>query len=430
VTETRAALEVALLIHNTTGSAGDSQSGCAGLPAGEEITMKTVGIIAEYNPFHQGHAFHLSSARKLSQADYVIVAMSGNYVQRGVPAMFDKYTRTQAALQNGADLVLELPLCAATGSAEYFASGAVSLLTRTGILTDLCFGSECGDLSLLEPPARILAEEPDDYRELLRQHLKAGKPFPKARALALCQYDPSIPEELLNEPNNLLAVEYLKALYRQKSTVRIHTVRRTGNQYHETTLTHGQTASASALRQFLIRNNGTWEEAFQTQLPSFELYRSYEGKPPVTEDSFSLLLLEKLRRLQDTSLTSFFDVTEELSNRIWNCLDDFSSFSQFTDLIKTRNMTRTAVSRALLHILLDIRSYQEPAAFRVLGFRRNADILLKELSGQGSLPLITGLSGADMPSEALYADRLYESVRSLLHGQPYQNEYRRKLLVL
>ena len=392
--------------------------------------MKIVGIIAEYNPFHQGHAYHLAQAEQAVRADYTVVVMSGNYVQRGVPAMFDKYTRAEAALRSGADLVLELPLSAATGSAEYFASGAVSLLNHTGIVTDLCFGSECGDLNALSHAADILADEPSAYQALLKDFLKKGEPFPKARALALRQYDPSIQSDILDEPNNLLALEYLKALKRQNSPITPHTIPRKGSHYHAADLHDGIAASASGIRTALLSAGGVFTDDIQAQLPHHTLYQAYAGKPPITEDAFSLLLLEKLRRIQDESLTAYFDVNEELSNRIWNCLDAFTSFSQFTDLIKTRNLTRTAVSRALLHILLDIRTCEEPQMFRVLGFRREASVILKELAAQEQLPVVTGLSLSGLSSSQLYADRLYESVRSLLHGRPYQNEHRRKMLVL
>lgn len=392
--------------------------------------MKIVGVIAEYNPFHQGHAFHLAKARALTGADHVIAVMSGNYVQRGVPAMFDKYTRAEAALRNGADLVLELPPWISTGSAEYFASGTISLLLGTGIVTDLCFGSECGDLALLRAPARILASEPEAFQKFIKQELRTGIPYPRARALALMEYDSSISPEILEEPNNLLGLEYLKALERLGNPIQAHTIRRAGSAYHETSLEPERTASASGIRTALLGTNGAFTPELRRQIPSSEIYGAYEGKTPITEDAFSLLLLEKLRRLQGTSLKEYFDVTEELSNRIWNCLDDFSSFSQFTDLLKTRNLTRTAVSRALLHILLDIRADRPADCLRVLGFRQDSAGLLKMLQDSGRLPVVTNLAGTCLPENWLYADRIYESVRSLLHGRPYQNEYRRKLLVI
>lgn len=392
--------------------------------------MNIVGIIAEYNPFHRGHQFHLNRAREITHADYVIVVMSGNYVQRGTPAMFDKYTRAEAALRSGADLVLELPLSAATGSAEYFASGAVRLLADTGIVTDLCFGSECGSLTELQKLADILADEPEAYQLLLRDYLKEGMSFPAARAQAMKDYAPELASDLLDTPNNLLGLEYLKALKRLQSHIRPHTIQREGNAYHDLTIIDGSAASASSIRDTLIKSQGAFTDEVLQQLPFPELYTDYKGLPPVTEDAFSLLLLQKLRALQDQPLEQYFGVTRELSNRIWNRLDEFSSFSGFTDLLKTRELTRTSVSRALLHILLDIRGYAPAKEFRVLGFRKSSGILLKELNTHGNLPVITSLSQAGIPPEKLYADQLYESVRSLLHGRPFQNEYRRKMLVI
>ncbi len=392
--------------------------------------MNIVGIIAEYNPFHQGHKFHLSRAREITHADYVIVVMSGNYVQRGTPAMFDKYTRAEAALRSGADLVLELPVSAATGSAEYFASGAVKLLADTGIVTNLCFGSECGSLVELQELADVLADEPEGYQLLLRNYLKEGMSFPAARAQAMKVYAPELPTTLLDTPNNLLGLEYIKALKRLQSGIRPHTIQREGSGYHDISLADGQSASASGIRDTLIKSQGVFTDEILQQLPFPELYQDYEGLPPITEDAFSLLLLQKLRALQDQPLDAYFGVSAELSNRIRNRLDEFSSFSEFTDLLKTRELTRTAVSRALLHILLDIREYAPADQFRVLGFRKSSGILLKELNTHGKLPVVTSLSQAGIPPEAVYADHLYESVRSLLHGQPFRNEYRRKMLVV
>lgn len=392
--------------------------------------MNIVGIIAEYNPFHRGHAWHLAEARRRTDAAYTVVVMSGNYVQRGAPAMFDKYSRARAALKNGADLILELPPCVSTGSAEYFAAGAVGLLTATGIVTDLCFGSECGDLDRLLKPAHILAQEPEAFRQYLKEALRLGMSWPKARAWALGRYDRTIPQETLEHPNDLLALEYLKALERSHSPVRPHTVRRIGAHYHEARLCPEQTAAASGIRKALLQSQGIFTPELLVQLPSPEVYEAYRGKTPITEDAFSLLLLERLWRHPSVSLNAFFGVTKELSGRIRRHQEHFSSFSQFTDLLKTRNLTRTAVSRGLLHIMLNIRNDQPAGVFRVLGFRKNAEPLLKELTKQGTFSLVTSPSDEVLPEDWLYADRLYESVRALLHGQPYENEHRRKLLVL
>ena len=147
--------------------------------------MKIAGIIAEYNPFHNGHKYHIEQTRKITGADFIIVVMSGNFTQRGTPAIMDKYSRARMALENGADMVLELPSCYACGSAEYFADGAIALLDKLGCVDYVCFGSECGDIELLRPIAEILATEPENYSEMLRAELKSGATFPRARNRAL-----------------------------------------------------------------------------------------------------------------------------------------------------------------------------------------------------------------------------------------------------
>ncbi len=395
--------------------------------------MRVLGIIAEYNPFHRGHAYHIQKSRQMTGADYVVAVMSGNFVQRGAPAMFDKYTRAEAALRNGVDLVLELPLSCAAGSAEFFSACSVNIFHSMNIITDLCFGSESGELAPLMEAANILAEEPEEYKKILKEQLKYGRTFPEARAAALQAFC-SIPAEDLKAPNTLLGLEYLKALRRVKSSIKPWTIRRVGQNYHEGQMTNNLPSfpsSASAIRTALIKSHGRLTDDIKAQLPSAELYSSYDGKEPVTEDAFSLLLLEKLRRLEGQPLDCYFDVSPDLSHRIQNCLDSFQSFRQFTELVKTRNLTYTAVSRALLHILLDIREPENPGnAYHILGFRREAKPLLKMLESQGTLPLLTSPKSPLLPKEALYADHLYESVRALLHGTQFQNEYRRKFIVI
>ena len=213
-------------------------------------------------------------------------------------------------------------------------------------------------LSSLERLAAFLAEEPTDYKLHLQDGLKQGLSFPAAREQAVRFSDPSLPAELLGMPNNLLGLEYLKALHLYGSSIRPFTIQREGSGYHDTDVSSGQYSSASAIRAELIRSGGHFSEELLAQLPHPELYISYADHPPVTEDAFSLLLLEKLRRLSltDEPLSQYEGISEDLANRISGALDQFTGFSAFTDLMKTRNQTRTAISRALLHILLDIQS--------------------------------------------------------------------------
>ena len=412
--------------------------------------MKVTGIIAEYNPFHQGHAYHLSRARELTGADLILVVMGGNFMQRGEPAIIDKYTRTEMALRNGADLVLELPAASATGSAEYFAEGAVELLDASGVVNELCFGSELGELEPLEKAAELLLEEPEDYQELLRAELKKGKTFPEARETALSAFLPE--QSLLASPNNILAIEYIKALKRRKSSIRPLTIQRLGSYHGEDGQPAGAPhtvsgnlpesfASASTIRCQLH----TLEKQIVTscEQPAFGSLMTALAKelPP---SSFGLLkdvlLADRLVQAEDFSLplhyrlmqakeplefSVYLDVSEELSRRIYSLRQEFTGWNAFLDLVRTRQYTRSRVSRALLHILLDIRQEEvlPPTHLRVLGFRREASDLLSEIKKKSRLPLITKAAGHPELSEEIRISSLYHL------GNSY-NELSRPLVIL
>lgn len=412
--------------------------------------MKVTGIIAEYNPFHQGHAYHLSRARELTGADRVLVVMGGNFMQRGEPAIIDKYTRTEMALRNGADLVLELPAASATGSAEYFAEGAVELLDASGVVNELCFGSELGELEPLEKAAELLLEEPEDYQELLRAELKKGKTFPEARETALSAFLPE--QSLLASPNNILAIEYIKALKRRKSSIRPLTIQRLGSYHGEDGQPAGAPhtvsgnlpesfASASTIRCQLH----TLEKQIVTscEQPAFGSLMTALAKE-LPSSSFGLLkdvlLADRLVQAEDFSLplhyrlmqakeplefSVYLDVSEELSRRIYSLRQEFTGWNAFLDLVRTRQYTRSRVSRALLHILLDIRQEEvlPPTHLRVLGFRREASDLLSEIKKKSRLPLITKAAGHPELSEEIRISSLYHL------GNSY-NELSRSLVIL
>ena len=326
------------------------------------------GIIAEYNPFHKGHAYQIEQTRKLTGDRYVLVIMSGDFVQRGAPAVFDKYARTQMALLGGSDAVLELPSYFACGSAEYFAKGAVGILDALSCVDHLCFGSESGDALSCQKLGEILSREPEEFQNFLRQSLKEGLPFPAARKSALKKYlearhDQSFSgdalfsgiENLLDSPNNLLGIEYCKALSRLNSRISPVTVKREGAGYHDESLSQ-PLSSATAVRRLLT--GPKYEDmplekllaytqpnsvaAFTKDLLSWDL--------PVTEDDFSLLLKYRLLLHTPEELAGFADVSLDLARRIIRERNHFASFSQFISLLKTREMTYTRISRALLHI--------------------------------------------------------------------------------
>lgn len=360
--------------------------------------MKTAGIIAEYNPFHNGHAYHLNEVRRRTNADYLIIVMSGNFMQRGIPAMLDKYTRARMALENGADLVLELPCLFSCASAELFAKGGVSLLHQLGAVDFLGFGCENDNLPLLLKTASILTEEPEEYRLLLQAALKKGNSFPAARSMSLtaCLQE-SIPDsEFLSSPNNILALEYLKALQILDSAIVPVAVKRNGASYHEDEL-RASFSSALAIRNTLLsQEDSVWEqEILKGQVPDsvFQILKaSYCHTYPVTPRDFSAQLHYKLLLDAGKGYTEYLDVTRDLSDKIKKNLHSYSNLDSFCMLLKSKELTYTRVCRCLTHILLNIRKADlvnsVPYA-RILGFRKECSPLLREIREKSRLPLLT-----------------------------------------
>lgn len=411
--------------------------------------MKTVGLITEYNPFHNGHAYHIEKAKMLTGADRVIVVMSGDFVQRGAPAVMPKHLRAESALLSGASLIIELPVCFATGSAEYFAQGSISLLNQLGCIDSICFGSECGDLHLLKEIAQILADEPIEYQTALKQALKEGASFPAARQEALNIYSDKY-SEILASPNNILGIEYLKALAKIHSKMEPFTIKRIGAGYHDMDI-DGQFSSATAIRSdiYQLADVNSSSESLplthiQTQVPSscHELMKkNYQTRYPVKADDFSLLLKAKLLSETAGSLSHYLDMSPELANRILRLRNDYLIFEQFCDLLKTKELTRSRISRSFIHVLLGITNdwltaMKAPAPYaRILGFRRDHADLLGILKRTSDIPLITSPARAVLADTAyqmleldIYASDLYESVITDLYGTPFYNELTKQIV--
>lgn len=398
--------------------------------------MKIVGLITEYNPFHNGHLYHIEQAKRVAGADAVIVVMSGNFVQRGAPAIMPKHLRAKCALLSGASMVIELPVCYATASAESFAIGAVSLLDRLGIVDSICFGSECGEIHILEEIAEILTEEPEEYKLALREALKSGLSFPSARQKALAQYS-----QILSQPNNILGIEYLKALKKLDSSMKAYTISRAGASYHDTAFDE-KFCSATAIRnQFGAQSRADEIPELKNQVPQncYNLMQEVYGRRfPVQSNDFSLLLKAKLLTETPKSLTAYADVSEELANRIINRRNELIQIEQFCELLKTKELTYSRISRALFHILLGVTSHDMEAYrrsgfvfyARILGFRKKDASLFTKLKRHAGIPIITKLPQPNEPdvcaAAMLYADiyaaDLYESVITDKYHTPFINE--------
>ena len=414
--------------------------------------MTITAVIAEYNPFHNGHAYQLAKAKELTGADYLVVIMSGDFVQRGAPAILDQHDRAELALLGGADLVLQLPCHFALGSAQHFARGAVSLLTALGCVDFLCFGSEYGDTAPFLELADVLLHEPEEYRKLLSGLLRNGLSFPTARAQALSAYfsgnasfSSFSKEELdvfLKEPNNILGLEYVQALCLLNSRIRPVTIRREGSGYHDGELLRETLPSATAMRNLLFSTPQTDLSPLASCMPEavFPAFQNAVASHGLlTADDFSLLLAARLLTETKESLCSYLDLSPDLANRILRQRHACSSFSEFAIQLKTKEMTYTRISRALMHLLLNQKTMYPASYNRILGFRKSAGALLKEIGKCSSLPLIT--KAADAPrlltDDALSAfesdvqsSLLYETVRSHKTRTTYTHEYQKKLVLL
>ena len=348
--------------------------------------MKVAGVIVEFNPFHNGHDVHIQETRELTNCDYVVAVMSGNFVQRGEPALCDKWHRTKMALMCGVDIVIEIPLPYVIAGADYFARGSVGLLAATGVVNSLCFGSESGDLAALMEAGKILAEEPPLYKEILRNSLDSGISFAAAKGAALEACLSKIPEGLLVKPNNGLAMEYCKALHLLGNPMNVFT-------------THRQKGGPSATK---IRRAFRAGESVEGLLPAVAhdiLLSILEQNAIANFDDFSdifryMIMSASSNKKDDISLLC---KDEGLENRFRKFVGEHHKISDLLAAVKTKRYTYTRLQRFILGVLLkisqaDMDTYEAEGGIqyiRVLGFKRESQRLLGEITRRAILPVIT-----------------------------------------
>ena len=378
--------------------------------------MNVVGIIAEYNPFHKGHAYQIQKAKEQCGAEFAVVVMNGDFVQRGEPAIFDKYTRTKEALLGGADLIFELPVRFGLSSAGDFAMGGVLALNALPFVTHLCFGTETCDLTPLLQAATFLCDEPDSYRTRVKHFVKQGILYPKARSLALAA-ESGLPTETWDSPNNILGLEYCVALQKLHSKIKPFTIRREGQGYHDNdTPALSDFPSATFLRK-KIRKAGEKENL------SLSDFSSLIG--------YSLLTAKDLCRIKD--------ITPDLSDRIQNELPKYREINEFVKTIKNPSLTTGRIKRSFFQCLFDIEK-EEPVMpyLRVLGMKKEASSLLSQKEN-ASCQILTKLA-FDVPkmddtakklfAKDLLASDLYRQVFCHKYNQTLPNEYQHSPMVL
>ena len=401
------------------------------------LTMKTAAIICEYNPFHNGHLTQINLIKKELKADLILCIMSGDFVERGEPAVFDKHIRASHALTNGADVVLMLPVFASTASADLFSYSAVSILNRLNCIDFLCFGAECDDPDrLIELSHKLESIDINSFE--IKELLKKGMTFAAARASLFPEY-----ADLLNGSNNILALEYLNALKVYGSKIKPYIIKREGTSYNDTTLKENALPSASAIRKALCEGNVS---SLDSYVPN-DVFMSISKETPVFLDDFSQSLYYKL--LSESNYSDHLEISGDLSNGIKKNLSSFVSFSSYIDTLKSKNLTYLRISRGLLHILLNIKGtndsrremIKEIECVRMLGFR-NSDIVkafFKLIDESSDIKLTVNPAKdkdsfneatVSMIDEDLFSASLYNNIYCAKSGKQPQNDCSRKLIIV
>lgn len=373
-----------------------------------------VGIVAEYNPFHNGHLYHLNESKKQVDADYSVCVMSGNFTQRGDTAIIDKWSRTKMALQNGIDLVIELPLIYSISSAENFAYGSMNILDSLGVVDYVSFGSEVGDLDVLNSIAQILCTEPKEYVSLLNHELSKGISFPKAREKALLMYLNDIRKyaNVLSNPNNILGIEYLKALKHLNSNLNPITVKRKEAQYNSSSIKNGF-ASSTAIRK-IIKNPSSLSKVVPEETFAIIDDKIKHGQIVNGLATFEKEILYKLRTMSLEEITELPDVLEGLENSIKNAANSCNNILDLISLVKSKRYTQTRIQRILLYALLDIsktdmkNSKKGIPYIRILGMTENGKYLLSQIASSKKLNIITSPKKFMDSSNNKIAKRLLE----------------------
>lgn len=344
--------------------------------------MNTLGIIAEYNPLHNGHLYQLNRCKEQANAEFVIVIMSGNFTQRGEAAILDKWTRSRLAVENGVDLVLELPFAYAVNSAEHFARGGVKILDALGCVTHLGFGAEADSLEDLQRAASILTEEDAEFQQKMRVFLSEGLTYAKAREKALRFKMGETSGDFLRFPNNILAMEYLKQLKLSESSITPIMVNRKGAGYHATAAKDGF-ASATAIREHLSEEE---RKKYVPQNVSEEL-----DKRICVNDYFSLIQTQVLNRSPE-ELATIFSVSEGLENRMKEQIRRSTDLDDFVEKVKSKRYPETRIRRILCQMLVGLTDFQDEYYARLLAASSKGTKLFKSIKKNSDIPIITNIN--------------------------------------
>ncbi|HDR8157290.1 hypothetical protein B1R38_24140 [Bacillus cereus] len=391
-------------------------------------------MVVEYNPFHNGHLYHVQQTKKLTQSDIIIAVMSGPFLQRGEPALISKWYRTKMALANGVDLVVELPYVFATQKAETFANGAISILNALRV-SEICFGSEDGQIENFYNTISVQKNEDETFNCLVKQFMDAGNSYAKATSDAFSHILTSEKNIDMSQPNNILGFQYMKAILSQNSSIQAQTIKRFASHYHDETFNDQHIASATSIRKQLFSEEGSFTtiEPFLPQATTSLLanYKQNYGILHNWEQYFSFFKY-RLMTMSPGDLRHIYEIEEGLEHRILSKIQNSSSFYSFMEALKTKRYTWTRLQRACTHILTnttkeEIRSAnieQHAPYIRLLGMSQKGQTYLSKNKKKIELPILTHTKTFDhaaldieKKANSVYFSIMHEPLRTQLLKQ-------------
>ena len=368
--------------------------------------MKTLGIIAEYNPLHNGHLYQMEKCREMAQADNIVVIMSGNFTQRGEAAVLDKWIRSRLAVENGADLVLELPFAYAVNSAEYFARGGVRILDALGCVTHLGFGAESDSLEQLQKIAKETADESPEFQALLQQYLAEGVTYARAREKATTELLGEDTAEHVQTPNNILAIEYLKQLHLCGSGIEPVMVTRKGAGYHAET-PEGGFASATAIRRTLAPEE---RKAFVPE----NVDKALAAAP--SQENYFQLIQSRILSSTPEQLAEVFSMSEGLENRMLDQIRRSRTLDEFVDNVKSKRYPETRIRRILCQMLVGLKDFDDEFYVRLLAASSRGTALLKQIKKNSAVQVITNINKVEQLPELIKYDILAGDIYNVVTG--------------
>ncbi|MFV8827038.1 nucleotidyltransferase [Alkalihalobacterium sp. APHAB7] len=362
--------------------------------------MKAIGVVVEYNPFHNGHLYHLEESKRVTEGDVVIAVMSGNFLQRGEPAIVSKWQRTKMALASGVDIVLELPYAYSTQKAEIFALGSISILQAIGV-EEVCFGSEAGNIDLFHELYHFINENKQNFNEQIQFYMSQGNSYPKATSLAFSSIKGEQQLLDLSQPNNILGYHYVEAIHRLGNKMKGKTIQRKSAQYHDEGFASETIASATSIRKAIFNNSTNEKGTIDRVIPksTLELLTDYETSNHTLHDWELYFPMLKYQILSSTEaeLADIYEGEEGLEYRLKRFISAANNFAEFMHLIKTKRYTWNRLQRYCLHILTNTKKVDmkwanagnPPPYLRLLGMSSKGQAYLNQKKKSVDIPLVT-----------------------------------------